>query len=110
MIDLTGLKPLFDVNVGAVNGSVTLTFAGGRSLSEEIKDSVLSLKGTGMSVYNNYPWELSIFAHNLYDILQVAERVSIYLESKGLKVRRLVSDPQTIDKIPSIEVQSFILA
>ena len=109
MIDLTGLKPLSDVNVGVVNNSVKLAFAGG-SLSEEIKDSVLSLKGIGMSVYNSDPHQLSIYTHNLYDSMQVAEKLSIYLESKGLKVVRRVSDPQANDKSPSIEVQSFILA
>ena len=109
MIDLTGLKPLSDVNVGVVNNSVTLNFAG-RSLSEEIKDSVLSLKGIGMSVCSQSSRQLSIFTHNLYDPMQVAEKLSIYLESKGLKVVRRVSDPQANSKSPSIEVQSFILA
>ena len=109
MIDLTGLEPLFDVNVGVVNSSVTLSFAE-RSLSEEIKDSVLTLKETGMSVCNQGSCQLSIFTHNLYDSMQVAEKLSIYLESKGLKVVRRVSDPQANSKSPSIEVQSFILA
>lgn len=108
MINLTELVPVHDVLVRAFSDFIIIDFSGA-SFTDEVKDSLFSFKAKGMSVYNCYSHRIDIYTQ-MYDPLQTAEIVSTYLESKGLKVRRLVSDPHKHDQTPSIEVQSFILA
>ena len=108
MIDLTSLKPLVDVVVGVCDFMIDLKFAS--AIPEEIKDSLVALKASGLSVCYDGSREVMIFTKRLYDPLQLGEKLAGYLEGQGLKVSRLIPDPSKTSKSPSLEIQSFILA
>ena len=109
-IDLTGIKPLFDVVVKVTPGSIELTFAAAR-FTDEIKRNVFLLEKTGLFVYQPYSHSLEIFARNLFDsqqVAEIAEKLSAYLEGKDLKVSKLIPNAGTGSLWKSI--QSFIPA
>lgn len=108
MIDLTSLTPLVDVVIGVCDFSVELTFA--EALTEEVKDSLFALKTSGLLVFYDRSRGVTILTQRLYDPLQLGEKLANYLEGQGLKVSRLIPDPTKVDKSPSLEIQSFILA
>ena len=108
MIDLTSLNPLADVVARVVDSSVRLTFAS--AIPKEIKDSLSALKTSGLSVSFEGSREVTILTKQLYDPLQLGEKLASYLEGQGLKVLRLIPDPTKVDRSPSLAIQSFILA
>ena len=108
MIDLTGLKPLSDVVIRTSDSGVSLLFAA--AITEEIKDSLVALRTSGLFVFYNRSQEVTILTRRLYDPLQIGEKLASYLEGQGLKVSRLIPDPSETDRSSSLEIQSFILA
>ena len=108
MIDLTSLKPLANVVIRASDSGVSLIFA--EAITEEIKDSLVALRTSGLFFYYNHLQEVTILTRNLYDPLQIGEKLASYLEGQGLKVSRIIPDPSNPDRSSSLEIQSFILA
>lgn len=115
MIDLTELKPTCDIAIGIASISLknrfTVTFSS--EPQQELVDAIYMLESKGMFVFH-----LNILRRSLiyeistgnYDCFQVAEKLALYFESKNLKVHRLVSKPESVDKTPCMLVESFILA
>lgn len=111
MIDLSGLEPLCDVAIG-IPSSATYQFTVRFSSEpqQELVDAIYILKSKEMKVYHMTElgsFTYNVFPHN-YDSNQVAEKLALFFESKNLKVYRLVSKPESVDKTPCILVESFI--
>jgi hypothetical protein len=107
-LDLTDLTPLCDVSilVSRQHTKITIRFTKFSDIDQYL--DIQQMIGQGLEVYKILN-ELIIFPGN-YDKFQIAERIAAYLESQGLRIRRLINDPKLIDQSPHTEIQSFILA
>lgn len=84
------------------------------TVKEKIKAFFKELESQGFTVIT---WEnkflnkdFSVFPPLASDRLAIAERIATTLESQGLSVQRLTSDPnpKTLDRSPTHPVQSFL--
>jgi len=110
-MNLEGLAPTSDVSISIFQSMLGFRFAS-EQLFESHSQDLDSLEAVGMYVLKQC-WAthqrigLTVFIRN-HDIVAIAERVSMHYEGKGLRVRRLITDPKSVDKTPSLAIQSFI--
>jgi len=113
-MNLEGLAPTSDVSI-SINGTemIVIRFASFQLFDANKKD-LEAFESIGISFDATESWE----AHKMigsgsyidnHDPVAIAERISMHYEGKGLRVRRLIADPKSVDRAPSLAIQSFIL-
>jgi len=111
-MNLEGLAPTSDVSISVFQSMLKVQFVSEQLLEAHSQD-LDSLESVGIYVLKQC-WAthqligLTVFIRN-HDIVAIAERVSMHYEGKGLRVRRLITDPKSVDRTPSLAIQSFIL-
>jgi len=111
-MNLEGLAPTSDVSISIFLSRLEVQFASEQLFEAHIQD-LDSLEAFGI-YFPKHRWAI----HQLigttapirnHDIVAIAERISMHYEGKGLRVRRLITDPKSVDTTPSLAIQSFIL-
>lgn len=108
--------PEFDAVVKANRKQTIISIQLFDSPNSKLCSEFADLKKIGISVYHYQNWEPTqdievFFTGSGYDTYELAERFALSLENDfGMKVRRLIPDPNSISKSPVKSVQSFLLA
>ena len=111
-MNLEGLAPTSDVSISIFQSRLGVRFVSEQLLEAHSQD-LDSLESAGV-YFTNHRWGVhqkigtTALIRN-HDIVQIAERISMHYEGKGLRVRRLITDPKLVDTTPSLAIQSFIL-